>query len=1180
MFFSQNPIWVGDVVNGGYMGSTGPYGYYNYSRTQHIYKSSEIVAGEINSVAIYVGAFSPGGKNGTIDNVSVKMTHVTYNEFASPSYEETGLETVWTGTIDPNAAEGWVRIEFTTPFDYNGTDNLLLELRSEDGSYSNNCEPLWAYTPETTTGETNKTLKGYSDTQNPPTNQFLSTYRADVVFGYSQDNMVTSSKQIGTNDASYVKSVVANGYYNYSHVQHIYLASELQTGTIDQLSFYVGTYFDDIDFGTIENVDIKLGHTTDNSFASATYAGSLTQVWNGTIAPNELGWFTITLDTAFTYDGTDNLVIDIYSNDGDWTENCAPDFAYTVQGDYKTIKDYTDVLPLNTAFRSTQRADIVFGFESDIEIAEEIQIGTQEAKNQFNVVDGYYNYSKMQYIYKSSELQAGDISRVAFYIGSYFQDADYGDIDNVTIRMSHIVDDTISTAAFIVDPLFDTVWTGSLLTFDRGWHYIDLDSTFSYNGTDNLIIEFFSEDGSWIGNSIPEFSYTTQSLPEKYKAVKDYDDVQPFSQVYRSAQRADLKIGYTQSEIVITKVDVIDGQLGTINIVLGGGVAPYQVHWNEDNYQTETDFNITKSSKSAFITEIGLNPSILDGFTYTNFQEKFNQTQLTNVKPGKHRIYITDSEGTKEIKEVEINVNLSIANNNGLDVTNNVVSKLTGVDDWNTSIKSANTVGYDENGFLKLKIENLTSHLAIGLEATDADTGTMPYDLITYGFFLENNLLKIIESGVYAEISTIQLSINDEISIEKKGEEIIYRRNGATIRTISGAKKSYNLKANLNKSGSKIDIQHMLGTIRPVLSYAATNLDCGDINTGSIDLTVNSWFSISSYIWKDANGTTIATTEDVSGLAPGKYTVTVINSLGISSSKEVWVGYKTIWKEKQNVVSLLPPNDNSLQKTNSTLGTANSINELETTTPGWQRFGYQDLNSSSYNDNMSIYFSNESMTKKGWMVILNWNFFLNLAFMIEDDGTNPPYLVGVSTLPSSANFNIERETNGLITYTRENTLNSNSSSSNEVNFPGLFDFSSEIFYSNVEISDHPGSQLNNHITSFNCPPLVTYTELKHQLDGSYYSPRNNKVKFLYLIRYKQEQNQSLVYNIYNEQRGLVANRDKDGSTTIPLSPNQLIAYGQNICELDIVDLNLSVGTYTLEVISPKKDKTYLKFVVD
>ena len=149
-------------------------------------------------------------------------------------------------------------------------------------------------------------------------------------------------------------------YYNYSYSQQIYYPSEIDTlesGEPMDISSLAFQYF----FGTAnprQNVEIYLGHTTDSSFASTSswIADSmLTKVFEGDIDWNNEGnnnWFEIQLDTVFTYNNTDNLVVVMLDGNGDYS-NSSPKLYTHSTGVYNALEYHTDVSPINMASPST-----------------------------------------------------------------------------------------------------------------------------------------------------------------------------------------------------------------------------------------------------------------------------------------------------------------------------------------------------------------------------------------------------------------------------------------------------------------------------------------------------------------------------------------------------------------------------------------------------------------------------------------------------------------------------------------------------------------------------------------------------------------------------------------------------------------------------------------------------------
>lgn len=101
-------------------------------RSQVIYTPAEVgAAGVLSSLSLYV-ASAPGQ---TLNNWTIRLKHTTRSNFsADKSWESSGWTTVHQSNQQVTTT-GWVAFPFTTNFDYNGTDNLLVDF-SFNNSYS------------------------------------------------------------------------------------------------------------------------------------------------------------------------------------------------------------------------------------------------------------------------------------------------------------------------------------------------------------------------------------------------------------------------------------------------------------------------------------------------------------------------------------------------------------------------------------------------------------------------------------------------------------------------------------------------------------------------------------------------------------------------------------------------------------------------------------------------------------------------------------------------------------------------------------------------------------------------------------------------------------------------------------------------------------------------------------
>jgi len=104
-----------------------------YSRTQSIYLSDEIgTSGTITSLALNVGILP----DQTMYNWTIRMKHITLSDYITASFDATGWTVVYQNneTIDTS---GWHVFEFSTPFEYNDANNLMVDFSYNDSNCTN-----------------------------------------------------------------------------------------------------------------------------------------------------------------------------------------------------------------------------------------------------------------------------------------------------------------------------------------------------------------------------------------------------------------------------------------------------------------------------------------------------------------------------------------------------------------------------------------------------------------------------------------------------------------------------------------------------------------------------------------------------------------------------------------------------------------------------------------------------------------------------------------------------------------------------------------------------------------------------------------------------------------------------------------------------------------------------------
>ena len=152
-------ITIGDGTGSGHNVPVNTF--YNYSLSQQIYTPDDIeMAGTISSVAFYYTYTS----SFSMEGIRLYMKHTSKSSFASNtdmvSLDDATL--VYEGPFGADGA-GWITLDLTTPFEYNGNDNLLICMFDPTNGYPGSSFNF----RYTSTGDNYTSIMYYSDTYTP-----------------------------------------------------------------------------------------------------------------------------------------------------------------------------------------------------------------------------------------------------------------------------------------------------------------------------------------------------------------------------------------------------------------------------------------------------------------------------------------------------------------------------------------------------------------------------------------------------------------------------------------------------------------------------------------------------------------------------------------------------------------------------------------------------------------------------------------------------------------------------------------------------------------------------------------------------------------------------------------------------------------------------------------------------
>ncbi len=134
------------------------YEFYEYFWTGAILLQSDInLQGEIRKLAFYNQNASATSYTST--QITIKLGHMSTSTFPSSSVPEdfstisgvSNLTTVFQGSVPRAAGVGWTEITLDTPFNYNNSDNLIMNFQDKRGVYKSPSTQSaeWSYNSRT-----------------------------------------------------------------------------------------------------------------------------------------------------------------------------------------------------------------------------------------------------------------------------------------------------------------------------------------------------------------------------------------------------------------------------------------------------------------------------------------------------------------------------------------------------------------------------------------------------------------------------------------------------------------------------------------------------------------------------------------------------------------------------------------------------------------------------------------------------------------------------------------------------------------------------------------------------------------------------------------------------------------------------------------------------------------------
>ena len=215
------------------------------------------------------------------------------------------------------------------------------------------------------TSGTNYDVMLYADCNSEYSDTLTASFTTMTFLDCLQPDTVPTTIGTATTTTYYLP---VNNFYNYTYSQQIFTATEIDPNltptVITGIGFNYGYSSTNSDKN---NVKIYLAHRSNSSFATTsdwTPISNATLVYEGPLVCTQ-GWNTFNFQTYFSYNGTDNLVVIVDDNSGDYNGSSYVFNGHTTS-EYRSLYYYSDgtnpdpLNPPSATTRSQTRSDIRF----------------------------------------------------------------------------------------------------------------------------------------------------------------------------------------------------------------------------------------------------------------------------------------------------------------------------------------------------------------------------------------------------------------------------------------------------------------------------------------------------------------------------------------------------------------------------------------------------------------------------------------------------------------------------------------------------------------------------------------------------------------------------------------------------------------------------------------------------
>ena len=258
---SNSNVEVGDPNSTLQNGRVPAYGYYDYSWSAAIYTAAEL--GGAAQVIEKISWNVANSNSMTLNDQEIWMAHTPEEEFPDGTMPDVG-NGPWNGFVKVHNgplpfSPGWNEIVLTSPFNFNGVENVLVKVVNNHGSYATSY-PEFQYT-----SKTNSVVYNYDDGSFPSPFGYINSYRPNTRFAMGGEALPIDLISFNGDVLDDVEPVVLLEWTVASQVNNEYYTIERSK------NLSVWSLVDSIPGNGTTNMELRYSLLDDNPFKGVSY---------------------------------------------------------------------------------------------------------------------------------------------------------------------------------------------------------------------------------------------------------------------------------------------------------------------------------------------------------------------------------------------------------------------------------------------------------------------------------------------------------------------------------------------------------------------------------------------------------------------------------------------------------------------------------------------------------------------------------------------------------------------------------------------------------------------------------------------------------------------------------------------------------------------------------------------